>query len=295
MSQVLPLHTSTHLAISEPTHMLSKNHGYNNYLLLKALQFAVKLFALLGLMKGKGSGGNYMATVVLKAGWSRPGLSPEWLESARTWWDTGFLAAGFPKAQCPSEREIIYWLSNDIKEQPNKNFRHSIRSPDCYSGLRPNRSCPLSEEEQKALRKERRGCQDALWVHKLVCVFKPLYLCRIIDNVNMDKARINWRNLSTVWFDYQKAYDMVPHQWVDILKAVWAPKIARRALEMMMLLWDTTVELKGSEGKIGIPCEFCQYSNRLIHTSMTQIWQLFLNIFTNTNVHCAFVHSVIAI
>lgn len=50
--------------------------------------------------------------------------------------------------------------------------------------------------EQKAMRRGRRGCLDAL----------------VIDGATSREAQVHKRSLSTAWFDYRKAYDMVPHE-----------------------------------------------------------------------------------
>lgn len=50
--------------------------------------------------------------------------------------------------------------------------------------------------EQKAMRRGRRGCLDAL----------------VIDGPTSREAQVHKRSLSTAWFDYRKAYIMVPHE-----------------------------------------------------------------------------------
>ena len=35
-----------------------------------------------------------------------------------------------------------------------------------------------------------------------------------IDKVIMGEVKMRKRNLSVVWIDYKKAFDMVPHSWV---------------------------------------------------------------------------------
>ena len=64
-------------------------------------------------------------------------------------------------------------------------------------------------EEQKALRKGRRGCLDAL----------------IIDEAAAIEAKLYRKNLSVAWIDYRKAFDMIPHKLVRIvLKSIRASK-----------------------------------------------------------------------
>ncbi len=82
------------------------------------------------------------------------------------------------------------------------------------------------------------GCLDALTV----------------DEAITTEAR-KWRNnLSVAWIDYQKAYDRTPHPWIrDMLKAIKAPKLVRRAIGKIIPKWRTNIELQGAEGKIRIP------------------------------------------
>ena len=42
------------------------------------------------------------------------------------------------------------------------------------------------------------GCADELLINKTVC----------------EEVKQHRRNLCTVWLDYKKAYDSVPHEWI---------------------------------------------------------------------------------
>ncbi len=87
-------------------------------------------------------------------------------------------------------------------------------------------------EEQKALRKGRRGCLDAL----------------TIDAATTAEAAMNQRDLSIGWVDYQKAFDLVPHAWiVKVLKAVRAPSEVRKAVERLMPDWKTNLAKEGTK------------------------------------------------
>lgn len=50
--------------------------------------------------------------------------------------------------------------------------------------------------EQKAMRRGRRGCLDAL----------------VVDSMVAQEAKGEKRNLSMGWVDYRKAFDLVPHE-----------------------------------------------------------------------------------
>ena len=74
-------------------------------------------------------------------------------------------------------------------------------------------------QEQKALRKGRRGCHDAL----------------MIDNIIIESARMEKGELSVAWVDYQKAYDRVPHRWLlTVLRAINAPENVRKCIRRLM-------------------------------------------------------------
>jgi hypothetical protein len=85
----------------------------------------------------------------------------------------------------------------------------------------------LLPDEQKALRKGRRGCLDAL----------------VIDEAIASEAKLYRRNLNVAWIDYRKAYDMVPHRWLrKVLRAIRAPKMVSRMVSELIPLWRTDVE-----------------------------------------------------
>lgn len=57
----------------------------------------------------------------------------------------------------------------------------------------------LLVDEQKGCRKKSRGTKDQV----------------IIDKAVMEDCRRRQRDLAMVWVDYRKAYDMVPHEWIE--------------------------------------------------------------------------------
>lgn len=73
--------------------------------------------------------------------------------------------------------------------------------------------------EQRALRKGRRGCLDAL----------------MIDSMVMQEAMLWCHNLSVAWIDYQKAYDRVPHGWLKlVLQFIGAPDDVRHCISSLL-------------------------------------------------------------
>ena len=56
----------------------------------------------------------------------------------------------------------------------------------------------------------------------------------------------NWRNLMTVWLDYKKVFDSVPHSWItEALKLAGIPSIVIRNIEMLMRKWRTKMYMHG--------------------------------------------------
>jgi hypothetical protein len=93
-------------------------------------------------------------------------------------------------------------------------------------------------EEQKAMRKGKRGCLDAI----------------VIDEAIAAEAKLHRKSLSVAWIDYRKAFDMVPHTWLrKVLKAINAPKVVRTIVDSLIPMWQTHIELQTAEGLARIP------------------------------------------
>ena len=70
-----------------------------------------------------------------------------------------------------------------------------VMSDEIYAHLDTNKTLP---DEQKGCRRNSRGTKDQLLIDKMV----------------MRNCKRRQVNLSMVWIDYRKAYDMVPHSWI---------------------------------------------------------------------------------
>ncbi len=98
--------------------------------------------------------------------------------------------------------------------------------------------CEALPREQKALRKGTRGCLDAL----------------TIDQAVADEAKKDRRDLSVAWVDYRKAYDLVPHRWINqVLRAVAVPKPVRETVKQLISKWATNLCLWTENGPHEIP------------------------------------------
>ena len=88
----------------------------------------------------------------------------------------------------------------------------------------------LLPPEQKALRRGTRGCIDALSV----------------DAAVVRECREDRRDCTTVWLDFSKAFDRVPHKWLrKLTRVIEGPKAVRVAIRKLIPLWRTTLELRG--------------------------------------------------
>ena len=67
----------------------------------------------------------------------------------------------------------------------------------------------------------------------------------------MSEVRNKKRNLITIWLDYKKAFDSVPHEWlIQTLYLAKLPEDLIRAIEHLTSQWSTVLHLKGEEEAI---------------------------------------------
>ena len=58
----------------------------------------------------------------------------------------------------------------------------------------------------------------------------------------------NKRNLVTVWLDYKKAFDSVPHSWIlESLKLAKVTDVIIQAISQLMLKWRTQARLNSEK------------------------------------------------
>ena len=64
----------------------------------------------------------------------------------------------------------------------------------------------------------------------------------------MSEVRNKKRNLITIWLDYKKAFNSVPHEWlIKSLHLAKLPEDLIRAIEHLTSQWSTVLHLKGEE------------------------------------------------
>ena len=95
--------------------------------------------------------------------------------------------------------------------------------------------------EQKALRKGRHGCVDAL----------------LYDSSIRVKLRTLGCSGAMGWIDYQKAYDRVPHGWLlKVLKTIRAPKGVIRVIKDLLPKWESEFTTGRGAEAFSIPVTF---------------------------------------
>lgn len=86
-------------------------------------------------------------------------------------------------------------------------------------------------EEQKGSRKFSQGCKEQL----------------IIDSVAMKQALTRKRNIHTMYIDYRKAFDSVPHSWlISVLELYKIHPSIVKFLQTIMGKWQTVLNIKQS-------------------------------------------------
>ena len=89
--------------------------------------------------------------------------------------------------------------------------------------------------EQAGIKKESWGCTDQLLINKMI----------------LDEVKKHRRNLFVMWFDYKKAFDSVPHNWM--LKALELAKVPPNlisTINRLTKIWSTKVSLHGAKETI---------------------------------------------
>ena len=93
-------------------------------------------------------------------------------------------------------------------------------------------------EKQKECKRRSRGIKDQLLIEKTV-----LKDCK--------KRRTN---LSMAWTDYRKAYDLVPHSWVnECMEMFGTAENLRKFLQKSMQLWRLSLTANGEDlGEVNV-------------------------------------------
>ena len=90
-------------------------------------------------------------------------------------------------------------------------------------------------EEQAAGKRGSWGCTDQLLINKMI----------------YDEVTSNRRNLMTVWLDYKKVFDSVPHSWIiRSLEMAKVPEKIILAIRQLMIKWRTKVYLYGESSNV---------------------------------------------
>ena len=99
-----------------------------------------------------------------------------------------------------------------------------------YHSLNKHNILPL---EQKGCRRNSYGCKDQLLVNRM-----------LLENCSSKN-----RNLSTAWIDYRKAFDSVPHPWIEkALDMYKISQIIKGFLHQCMSMWSTKLILNHNNG-----------------------------------------------
>ena len=150
--------------------------------------------------------------------------TPDWLTKGRT-----TLLPKSEETHRPNKYRPICCLSTTYK------LLTGLISDAIYSHLDDG---DFLEKEQKGCIRKRLGTKDQLLINKTI----------------LEDAKRRQRNLSMAWIDYQKAFDSVPHSWINrCLDLYKVDKSVRLFLKKQMSKWQTTLTLNHENGEITIP------------------------------------------
>ena len=80
--------------------------------------------------------------------------------------------------------------------------------------------------EQAGGKRGRWGCNEQLLINKMI----------------VNEVREHKRNIFTMWFDYKKAFDSIPHQWLlEALKQAKLPADLIKCIETLAKKWATNI------------------------------------------------------
>ena len=147
-----------------------------------------------------------------------PETCPTWLTRGTT-----ILLPKTANPTDPSEYRPITCLSVFYK------LITSVLVEQIYDHLQINHLLPA---EQKGCGRGTYGCREHLLLNKLI----------------IDHARKNSRNLAMAWIDYRKAYDSVPHSWIEHTLKLYHldPDVVNFCVSTMRT-WQTRIHLQTPE------------------------------------------------
>jgi hypothetical protein len=143
-----------------------------------------------------------------------------------------------------SNGRIILLFKSGSRSDP-ANYRPIACLNTCYKLLTGYVTAYLDQyvTERQILAKEQRALQKGVWgcTHALI-----LDQTLIADAQNQKQLPI-----SVGWIDYAKAFDSVPHAYIQwLLKVMQVPEPLRIFLKGLMKSWKVSYEAKGPRGKI---------------------------------------------
>ena len=82
----------------------------------------------------------------------------------------------------------------------------------------------------------------------------------LINKTVLTEVKQNRRNLVTVWLDYQKAFDSVPHEWlIESLKLAKLPPLIVTAIDTLTKSWATNIHISGEN--VSFTSNLIEYKN----------------------------------
>jgi hypothetical protein len=90
----------------------------------------------------------------------------------------------------------------------------------------------LLQAEQKGCHSGSKGCKDQLLVSKVI----------------LEDCKKRIKNLNLAWIDYQKAFDSVPHSWIEkSIELIGVNNKIVKFCKFSMAKWSTKLQLKTNQ------------------------------------------------
>ena len=96
----------------------------------------------------------------------------------------------------------------------------------------------------------------------------------LINKTVLNEVKQNRRNLVTVWLDYQKAFDSVPHEWlIESLKLAKLPPLIVTAIDTLTKSWATNIHISGEN--VSFTSNLIEYKNGIFQgDGLSVLWDV---------------------
>ena len=138
--------------------------------------------------------------------------------------------------------EYSFRSDKNLRDQASRIEKNKDVMDTEYVNFRSNNNSEVDEQTDYS-----NNCSETV-ISKIQLQKSPGSDLMLINKSIMSEVRNKKRNLITIWLDYKKAFDSVPHEWlIQSLYLAKLPEDLIRAIEHLTSQWSTVLHLKGEE------------------------------------------------